>query len=381
MTARINEIQRVLKDTGVFYIHCDPTAGHYLKVVCDSIFIPRGGGFRNEIVWCYSGGGIPRRDFPRKHDTIYRYTKSKKYFYEPEYRPYTAGTVQRGRTAIKGKYFDEGLRKEGTPVPDWWTDIPKITSPTDPEKLGYPTQKHSSLLKRIIHTSSEEGDLVLDAFCGCGTTISVAEEMKRRWIGIDITYQAISVMLYRLRKEFGGRLSEIAVEGIPRDIESARALANREDDRVRKEFEKWAVLTYSNNYAVINERKGADRGIDGTAYFVTGKDKTGKVVFQAKSGGANRGEVAKLNSDRQRECAELGIFITLDKPSRNMVTEAAACGQYRGELMSRPVERMQLVTVEEILAGKRLDLPMSIEVLRQAREAARGGQLDLLDET
>lgn len=379
MAVRINEIQRVLKDTGIFYLHCDPTAGHYLKIVCDSIFIPRGGDFRNEIVWCYSGGGIPKKDFPRKHDTIFRYTKSDDYFYQPEYRAYTPGTLQRGRTAIKGKYFDAGLRKEGTPVTDWWADVPKITSPTDPEKLGYPTQKSEALLRRIIETSSKEGDLVLDAFCGCGTTIAVAEDLKRRWIGIDITYQAIAVMLRRLEKKFPDDLSDIAVEGIPRDLASARALASRQDDRVRKEFEKWSVLTYSNNYAAINEKKGADRGIDGVAFFLTGKDQVGKVVFQAKSGGANRAVIATLNSDRQREGAEIGILITLDEPTKNMKQEAVAAGQYRSALMNRSIDRIQIVTVEEILAGKRLDLPMSVEVLKQARAAVRDGQLGLLD--
>lgn len=381
MAVRINEIQRILKETGLFYLHCDPTAGHYLKLVCDSIFIPRGGDFRNEIVWCYSGGGIPKRDFPRKHDTILRYSKSDDYYYKPEFRQYTAGTLQRGRTAIKGKYFDEGLRKEGTPVTDWWADVPKITSPTDPEKLGYPTQKSEALMRRIIETSSREGDLVLDAFCGCGTTIAVAEKLKRQWIGIDITYQAISVMLKRLRETFGNDLSDIMLDGIPRDMESARALANRADDRVRKEFEKWAVLTYSNNYAAINEKKGADKGIDGLAFFVTGKQNSGRVVFQVKSGGANRGTIATLNSDRQREKAEIGILIVLDEPSAPMKKEAVAVGTYRSDLMNHSVNRIQIVTVEEILEGKRLDLPMTIAVLRQARAAMRDGQLDLLDAT
>lgn len=379
MTARINEIHRVLKDTGVFYLHCDPSAGHYLKLVCDAIFVPRGGDFRNEIVWCYSGGGIPRHDFPRKHDTIFRYTKSDEYFYQPEYRPYTEGTMQRGRTAIKGKYFKAGLRKEGTPVPDWWSDIPKITSPTDPEKLGYPTQKSEALLRRIVSTSSKEGDVVLDAFCGCGTTLAVAEELDRRWIGIDITYQAISVMLYRLRKKFGKDLSQISIEGIPMDMRSAVALANRQDDRVRKEFEKWAVLTYSNDYAVINEKKGADKGVDGIAFFVTGKDEVGRVIFQVKSGGANRATIATLNSDRQREKAEIGVLITMDKPTRNMVQEAKTCGTYRSELMSKAVDRIQIVTIEEMLSGERLNLPMSVEVLKQARAAARSGQVGLFD--
>jgi site-specific DNA-methyltransferase (adenine-specific) len=133
MALRVTEIQRVLKPTGTFYLHCDPTASHYLKVLGDAVF---GGTFRNEVVWCYAGGGIPRNDFPRKHDIILRYTKGDTCTYHPTYRAYSPGTVKRGRTAIKGKYFEQGLRAEGTPVNDWWSDVPKITSPTDPEKLA-----------------------------------------------------------------------------------------------------------------------------------------------------------------------------------------------------------------------------------------------------
>ena len=134
--------------------------------------------FRNEIVWCYAGGGIPGSDFPRKHDIILRYAKSDHPFYSPIYRPYSPGTIQRGRTAVKGKYYQQGLRMEGTPVEDWWIDVPKITSPTDPEKLGYPTQKPLALLHRIIETSSKRGDLILDPFCGCGNGRSCRRESR-----------------------------------------------------------------------------------------------------------------------------------------------------------------------------------------------------------
>src|SRR5262249_17917138 len=151
------------------------------------------------------------------HDTIFRYTKSDMYTYNPIYRPYTPGTIQRGRTQVKGKYYEEGLRAEGTPINDWWTDVPKITSPTDPEKLGYPTQKPRALLDRIITTSSNEGDLVLDAYCGCGTTIEVAHALKRKWIGIDITYQSIALVLGRLEARFGADvLKNVVTDGIPR---------------------------------------------------------------------------------------------------------------------------------------------------------------------
>lgn len=152
MAERLKACHRVLRPTGTLYLHCDYHASHYLKIRLDEIFGRR--NFRNEIVWCYAGGGVPKSDFPRKHDTIFRYTKTDKYYFSHEYRPYSPGTLQRGRTQIKGKYYEEGLREEGTPVNDWWIDIPKITSPTDPEKMGYPTQKSVALLRRIINPES-----------------------------------------------------------------------------------------------------------------------------------------------------------------------------------------------------------------------------------
>lgn len=196
MTPRLLELHRVLRPTGTLYLHCDPTASHYLKLALDAIFGAE--NFRNEIVWCYAGGGIPRRDFPRKHDVILRYSRSEDYFFQPVYRPYSPGTVQRGRTAVKGRYFEAGLRPEGTPVNDWWADVPKITSPTDPQKLGYPTQKPEALLERIIACSSRAGDTVLDPFCGSGTTLAVSQRMGRRFIGIDVSPVAIAMTQTRL---------------------------------------------------------------------------------------------------------------------------------------------------------------------------------------
>jgi DNA modification methylase len=200
MAPRLAELRRVLKATGTIYLHCDPTASHYLKLLMDAVFGAE--NFRNEIVWCYAGGGIPRRDFPRKHDVILRYSVSADYFYAPIHRPYSEGTQQRGRTRVKGKYFEAGLRPEGTPVNDWWADVPKITSPSDPEKSGYPTQKSEALLERILTASSREGDLVLDPFCGSGTTLAVAQKMARRWIGIDINRFAIELTERRLQNTF-----------------------------------------------------------------------------------------------------------------------------------------------------------------------------------
>ena len=198
MGVRLLEMRRVLKPTGSLYLHCDPTASHYLKELLDAIF--KKDNFRNEIVWCYAGGGIPRHAFPRKHDIILRYTKSHRYTFVPVYRPYSAGTLQRGRTAVKGKYYEKGLRSTGTPVNDWWADVPKITSPTDPEKIGYPTQKSHALLERIIKASSHEGDVVLDPFAGCATTCVAAEKWNRQWVGIDIWDKAKKVLLERLEQ-------------------------------------------------------------------------------------------------------------------------------------------------------------------------------------
>ena len=199
MAVRLFEMRRILKPTGSLYLHCDPTASHYLKAVMDAIFGWK--QFRNEIVWCYAGGGIPRLDFPRKHDTILRFRKSSRVTYNPVYRAYSEGTLQRGRTQVKGKYFEAGLNQKGTPVNDWWADVKKITSPTDPEKVGWPTQKSLELYERIILASSNKGDVVLDPFCGCATTLVAAERLKRQWVGIDIWDNAKDVVLSRLERE------------------------------------------------------------------------------------------------------------------------------------------------------------------------------------
>jgi DNA methylase/NACHT-associated inactive Restriction Endonuclease 1 len=250
----------------------------------------------------------------------------------------------------------------------------------DPERLGYPTQKPETLLERIIKASSNEGGVVLDAYCGCGTTIAVAQRLKRKWIGIDITYQSIALVLRRLEKTFGeGGISTIQLDGVPRDMASAQALAHKKDDRLRKEFEKWAVLSYTNNRAIINEKKGADSGIDGTAYFKTGKTDNAKIIFQVKSGGVQRGDIAKLRGDMGREDAAMGILITLEEPSGPMKSEAKAAGQFKHEDMGRSYDRISIVTVQEIVEERaRLEIPMSLEVLAAAKRASRTEQPELL---
>lgn len=251
MMERLQACHKVLKKTGSIYLHCDYRASHYLKMIMDEIFGHE--NFRNEIIWCYAGGGIPKRDFPRKHDTILRYTKSDDYFFNTEYRPYSEGTIQRGRTKVKGKYAEKGLRVEGTPVNDWWIDISPIHSPTDYEKVGYPTQKPEALLERIIKASSNEGDLVLDPFCGCGTTVIVAHKLNRRWIGIDIDTSerkrgdlptAFSVI-----KNRSGELFERS-RYVSRDLKEVLEMGN-------KEFEEWVNEFYGAN------KPYPDKGVDG----------------------------------------------------------------------------------------------------------------------
>jgi DNA modification methylase len=392
MTARIVEIHRVLKPTGSFYLHCDPNASHYLKIITDSVFLASSGEFLNEIVWCYSIGGKSKKRFGRKHDVLLYYTKvnddahtfnldgasiprkpnshmrsgidpvSKRAYQEKTDRK--SGTVYR-------YYLDEGKIAE-----DYWTDIETLNR-EDRERVGWPTQKPEALLSRIIKTSSNDGDLVLDAFCGCGTTIAVAQRLNRRWIGIDITYQAISTILNRLEDEFPTMdLRNIVQNGIPRDMESAYALAHKKDDRLRKEFEKWAILTYCNNKAVINEKKGADGGIDGIAYILTGDSSSVKMVLQAKSGAVNRGDIAKLQGDMGD--AELAVLITYEEPTKPMKEKAKAAGTYTHELTGRICDRISIITVEAMIEkGVRLDLPQDFAAFKAAVRQVDSRQMEL----
>lgn len=380
MSLRITEIQRVLKRTGSFYLHCDPTSSHYLKLILDAAFCPTGGDFRNEIVWCYASGGVSKHYFAKKHDTIFFYIKSKDYKFNTQYRAYSEGTLQRGLTAVKKKMNEKyELRTEGAVMSDWWPDITPLLSPTSFERLGYPTQKPEALLERIISACSDEGDVVLDAYCGCGTTIAVAQRLKRRWIGMDITYQSIALVLRRLEGTFDSVVADgVMLDGIPLDMESAVALAHKKDDRLRKEFEKWAVLTYTKNRAIINDKKGADQGIDGTAYFLTGKDENAKIIFQVKSGGVKRDDIATLRGDMAREQATIATLITLENPTRPMLTEAKAAGQFHHESMGKNYDKIQIVTIQEIVeSGKRLEIPMSLEVLKAAQREAEDKQVNL----
>jgi site-specific DNA-methyltransferase (adenine-specific) len=381
ITLRIAEIQRVLKPTGSFYLHCDPTASHYLKLVLDAVFCGQGGEFRNEIVWCYRGAGYPKKDFGRRHDIIFRYSKTGEFTFnlDDAREEYAETTKERfshyiGNVRGKRDFGSQKLNPLGRQPDDWWQIQP--IAPSAKERLGYPTQKPETLLEKIIKASSNTGDLILDAYCGCGTTVAVAERLKRRWIGIDITYQSISLILRRLEDTFDKAiLPNVTLDGIPQDMASAQALAHKKDDRVRKEFEKWAVLTYSNNRAIINTKKGADKGLDGIAYFVTANEETDKAIFQVKSESVNRSTIATLRGDMERENAPISVLITLEEPTKPMREEAKAAGTYKHKLMERAYDRVQIVTVREIIEqGKRMDLPLSVEVVKAAQASQDEGE-------
>lgn len=401
MTRRIVEIYRVLKDTGSFYLHCDPTSSHYLKLILDAVFCAQGGEFQNELIWNYSGWNAQLAGaFNWRHDVILFYAKRPKQHFnsyrlnwgsEEEYlrlrkqklqvdkdgRKYVLSDAGKGQRVKR--YLEEAMAY-GQPVDDVWP-IDKINN-SSKEKLEYPTQKPEALMERIIKASSNEGDLILDAYAGCGTTVAVAQQLNRRWIGMDITYQAISVILKRLETAFGRDVATaVILDGAPKDMESARALAHKKDDRLRKEFEKWAVLTYSMNRARPNDKKGADAGIDGFATFMTSRTENASIVFQVKSGHVGRGDIAKLNSDRRREGAALATLITLEPSTAPMRAEAKAVGKYTYELTGRQWDIIQIVTVQEIIEErKRLELPLIADILKKSPQRADAAeQLELLE--
>jgi DNA modification methylase len=436
MAVRFAEIWRVLKPTGSFYLHCDSTASHYLKIILDAIFCDRGGKFNNEIIWRRHYSHNDGRKLGCIHDTIFYYTKSKNYTYHRQYFEYDAGYIAKNYKNVDestgrhfrsvslnaagqggAKYFgdkllvppegthwrwtqdrinkalDEGKifftskgvprykqfldEMQGVPVQDTWTDFYSLSS-HDRERLGYATQKPLALLKRIIKLSSNEGDVILDAFCGCGTTVDAAHSLNRKWIGIDITYNAVTLILKRLKDRYGSDIEQqIQLFGIPKDIEAATALAHKKDDRLRKEFEKWAILTYTDNHAKINDKKGSDRGIDGIAYLLGGM-----AVFSVKSGNVSVKDVRDLRGVLEREEAAAGILLTLEEPTKPMLQEAAASGyidDLPGVTMPKKTPKLQIVTIQEILDGARMNLPLAESVVKSAERHKSKGDSRRID--
>ena len=378
MAQRILEIYRVLKPTGSFYLHCDPTASHYLKLVLDSVFCRNNGDFQNEIIWSYQGTGEPKKRFKRKHDTIFFYTKDENYYFSDEgssepisdfsKSKYTKQDEQGFYKEIKhedGKVYKQYM-KDFMRMRDVW-EIPTINAQAK-ERLGYPTQKPEKLLERIILASSNEGDVVLDAYCGCGTTVAVAERLKRKWIGIDITYNSISLIIKRLIDSYGKSiLNKTDIFGIPKDVEAARDLALK--SKTRKEFEVWAIMTYSNNRAIPNEKKGADKGIDGIMYFTTSVSplEHGTILFSVKSGAVGVAQVRDFLHVIEREKAAGGVFITLEEPTKPMLQEAKNAGKFINPLTDATFDKLQIVTVKEMIEGARANFPNVRAVLNDAK--------------
>jgi len=348
MAIRLQELHRVLKPKGSVYLHCDPTASHYLKLLMDAVFGHR--RFCNEIVWGYRTGGTSKRHFARKHDILLFYSrKSERIFNVERYKSY-----QKKKYNYSAKYpehYDE-KRKAWYHLAfcrDVWDDLPALGTETK-ERLGYPTQKPEVLLERIIRASSNEGDIVLDPFCGCGTTITVAEKLKRKWIGIDITHLAVTLMEYRLRDTFGDSV-HYEVVGVPVSVKDAEDLAKRD----RFQFQSWALRLVK---AKPEPSDVADRGIDGTIYFhddPEGKE-TKEIIVQVKSGGINPGVVRDLKGVVEREKAQIGVLVTLQKPTKGMREEAASSGFYRSP-MGKQYPKIQILTIEGLFNGKGIKRP------------------------
>lgn len=354
MAIRLVGLRRVLKDTGSIYLHCDPTASHYLKLLMDAVF--GGENFRNEIVWCYKGPSRSLRDFPDKHDIILRYSKGNNPLFNPDAIrvPYSESFLSRrkyaeGKGGIYAGKYDRDTEelveyKKGKVPEDWWDDIPAGGQISRKELLGYPTQKPEALLERIIKASSNEEDVVLDPFCGCGTTVSVAQRLKRRWIGIDVTHLAIGLIKDRLKSAFSR--AKYQVVGEPTDVESARTLKEQN----AYQFQCWAVNLIEGR----STGPGGDRGIDGYKYFRDPDVR--QIIISVKSGHITPAYIRDLTGTVAREKAAMGIFITLEKPTREMKGAAASAGFYQSPLGSKH-PKIQILTIEELLQGKEIDYP------------------------
>jgi len=446
MASRLLELRRILKPTGSLYLHCDPTASHYLKILLDAVFGPP--NFRNEIIWRRSGAHNKCGRWGPIHDVILFYSKSDDYIWTNPKRPYMAGhvnehfikdshgyktnyygnvltgsgtrngesgqpwkginpTVKGRHWAIPGKLWEdagfdgEGLTQhqkldklfeagyitiepdsewpiyerrikegEGPATGDIWAYQPYTEGtvfgnkdcidadvswikPRSHERLSYPTQKPLALLERIIKASSNEGDVVLDPFCGCGTAVHAAETLNRQWIGIDVTHLAISLIEKRLRDAFPG--VQCAVHGTPKDLDSARDLARRD----KYQFQWWAC-SLVNAQPFGGQKKGADTGIDGVIFFrddsvIRGGPK--KIIVSVKGGdNINVGMVRDLKGVLEREKAAIGLFVCLADPTKPMITEAAAAGFYESRDLRR-FPKIQILTIADLFSGVKPSYP------------------------
>ena len=386
MAIRIWYMKKVLKDTGSFYLHCDPNMSHYLKIICDLIF-GRNILF-NELVWCYKEREGSKNQWNKKHDIILYFSKTIKniFNWKEIFEEYSKGTLKkfnyvdndRRKFQIRGKggpfTGEQGLNIElETTNPDWvyrdyldkspgvpprdWFVIPVINRAAK-ERLGYPTQKPEALLERIIKASSNEGDLVADFFCGCGTTIAVAQKLNRKWLGTDISHLAIKLILDRLTKAYGVEerkkiISEIEINGYPKDIASARELATG-TDKHRVKFQDWIIEVMIGG--VSNEKKSGDSGYDGFLSFHISQDgkRKGTAIIEVKSGNIGIAQFRSFVETMKKEKADMGIFVCFESHVTDGMRKYA---RDEGYLASFKVDKVQIVTVEDLLEGKSVRLP------------------------
>ena len=453
MAPRLVELRRVLKPTGSIYLHCDPTASHYLKLLMDAVF--GAGNYRNEISWrrtnAHNDAKQGRRQYGNVRDTILLYTKSNTWTWNWQYTEYDSEYVDnfykfteqdterryrmgdltaaklggdtsyewrvkrrnngeweadlaneyrtpmgsweyKGVLPYRGRYWaysKDGMaamseqgrivytkngmpnykryldEMPGVPLQNDWTDIRPASRS---EYLGYPTQKPEALLERIIRASSNEGDVVLDPFCGCGTAVAAAHKLGRRWTGIDITHLAVALMKSRLKTAFDlepGR--DYDVVGEPQDEGSARALWEQDP----YQFQFWAVSLLEAQ-PQQEQKRGADRGIDGLVYFLDGPRRTSqKIVVQVKGGHVSAPQVRELRGVVEREKAAMGLFISLEEPTGPMRSEAASGGLFHSDLWQREFPKIQLRTVSEMLSGHRFELPTRLAGYQPAQRVRR----------
>jgi site-specific DNA-methyltransferase (adenine-specific) len=408
MANRLLQLHRVLKATGSLYLHCDPTASHYLKIVLDGVFGNE--NFESEIIWKRYGSHNDAKTYGAVHDTILFYPKSRNFTFNKQHEEHSDEYVEErfrfsdsdgrkwaeqnlsspnprpnltypfiakngityqppkngwkctpermqqlddenrlhypakedGRLRLKS-YLDE---LPGQPIQDVWVDLSSIGG-SSPERLGYPTQKPLILLERIIASSSNESDVVLDPFCGCGTAVHAAQKLKRKWIGIDITHLAISLIEKRLKDAFKTGL-EFEIHGTPKDLDAARDLANRD----KYQFQWWAV-SLVDAQPFQGKKKGADTGIDGLKFFRDlDKKEVRKIVVSVKGGGNLKADdIRSIMMVREREAADIAILISLEEPTRGMIKDAASAGFYESP-NKKKYPRVQLLTIEGLLSKK-----------------------------
>jgi DNA modification methylase len=405
MAPRLVELRRVLKESGSIYLHCDPTASHYLKLLMDDVFGPE--MFHSEIIWKRNSAHSDAKRFGSVHDTIFFYSKGADPFWSTQYQAYDPAYIEQyyrykdedGRRFMSGDISAAGLQgggytyewkgisrvwrvpqstmerldaekrifytkngiprmkryldeSKGMPAQDVWTDVESLKSWMS-ERLGYPTQKPEALLERILRASSNEGDVVLDPFCGCGTTIQVAQKLNRRWIGIDITHLAIGLIKTRLDDAYGPEVrSTYQVIGEPTDVAGAAQLAEEN----KYQFQYWA-LGLCGARPTEGIKKGADRGIDGRLYFHDDNSGSSRQIIFSVKGGHNIGvsEVRDLIGVLQRERAEIGVYISFEEPTKPMQREAAEAGFYTSPGSSGAeggkYPRIQLLTIRDLLEG------------------------------